>query len=552
MKYIKTAIYKIACNSSCLNLLITGIGFILVFNACGENGHSEMLDQVDEAVRNAPTAQTKALNHADSLSKIAANINNADYNNKYGALLNAAEAWQSLDEKLALKHIKEAIELAQKSGSDSDITKATIKLGTLYNSQGSMIKEASEIFKELSEKEMPDSLKIHYYILGVQLYRNLAERYFDSELKDFYVLKASSYRDSVLQNDPGSIIIAVNKLMEKKEYGKALSLLNENKPDKDPFDRSMAPYYHYLSEIYKNISLKDSQIYYLSMSSITDLNNGVKEYKALTELADIIKDTDPERAYYYISRSETDAQQSHSDLRQKEILPVYREIHALYNSRQKQKQIIATYILIGCALIFVIILISFISLRKKNKKLKLYTELLSNTKHEVENYNNKLKELNKELSQQSRIKEQYVRSFMELSLSYLAQMERFRADMAKIAAKKNWEQLAERINSSRYVNKEVQEFFDNFDKAFLSIYPDFIESLNTLLRKENQFTLSDGKLSTELRIYALIILGIEESNQIAKFLRCSESTIYNYRTRMRNRAIDRENFENQIKDIKLL
>ena len=155
-----------------------------------------------------------------------------------------------------------------------------------------------------------------------------------------------------------------------------------------------------------------------------------------------------------------------------------------------------------------------------------------------------MESLNRRIAEESRVKEQYITSFMELCLSYLKKMESFRAELAKIAAQGDLKAVTKAINSSRYVNREIAEFYDNFDRAFLSLYPGFIGSLNSLLRPEEHYaaTLS---FSTELRIYALIWLGINESGEIARFLRCSESTVYNYRTQMRNRAMERDSFEGQ-------
>lgn len=129
-------------------------------------------------------------------------------------------------------------------------------------------------------------------------------------------------------------------------------------------------------------------------------------------------------------------------------------------------------------------------------------------------------------------------------------MESFRASLSKIAVKDGIEGVRKAINSSRYVNKEIKEFFDNFDTSFLSLYPDFIRSLNSLLRPEEGFDEELRELTTELRIYALIWLGIDESSRIAEFLRCSESTVFNYRTRMRNRATVRATFDADVRSHK--
>ena len=137
---------------------------------------------------------------------------------------------------------------------------------------------------------------------------------------------------------------------------------------------------------------------------------------------------------------------------------------------------------------------------------------------------------------------------MKLCLSYLSKMEGYRARIGKIAAGGDINKIIQEINSSRYVNHEIAEFYQEFDQAFLSLYPDFVSILNSLLKEEKQYKDFDT-FSTELRVYALIWLGIESSGEISKFLRCSESTVYNYRTQMRNKAIDRTSFESRFIEI---
>ena len=126
-------------------------------------------------------------------------------------------------------------------------------------------------------------------------------------------------------------------------------------------------------------------------------------------------------------------------------------------------------------------------------------------------------------------------------------MENYRKSLNKTAARRNFDELYEAIKSTRYINEEIGSFYANFDEAFLKIYPTFVEEVNNMLRPEEQIvTPSNDKLTTELRILALLRLGINDSKDIATFLRCSNSTIYNYRTKMRNKAIDRDSFEEKI------
>jgi hypothetical protein len=140
---------------------------------------------------------------------------------------------------------------------------------------------------------------------------------------------------------------------------------------------------------------------------------------------------------------------------------------------------------------------------------------------------------------------------MHLCLDYINKMENYRANLNKVARKRNFDELYDTIQSTRYINKEVNEFYNSFDEAFLHIYPNFLKDFNALLRPEAQVTLKKNeRLNTELRIYALLKLGISDGTKVQEFLRCSSSTVYNYRTNMRNKAINRDSFEQDVLAIK--
>lgn len=519
---------------------------VLSLFACGNGRKPEedVFKRIDLAVKNADNVQSFSIFKIDSITNSA--LSDRDADRRFRKLLNASDEWLSTDLSQSIGLLNRATQLADSTSNPriSEI-EANLRIASVYNSQGTMLKEASDILSGIKVGELPDSLRYRYYLTAVQLNRSLAERSLDENLKRTYLNTASAYRDSVLKIQPDNSFIAVNKLLESGKYTEALENMRSQDTGSQPFARSMAPYYHLISQIFGHLEMRDSQIYYLALSATADLENGVREYKALPQLAEMIKDDDLDRSYAYINRSMNDAVSSHSQARQNELSGPYREIHASHNALQSQQRYRFILILSALAIITIIIFAALFSLKRKNIKLREYAAIINGSKQELESINIKLKDINSQLQEQSRIKEHYVKSFMELSLRYLAQMEKFRADLAKTAAKGDWKVLTEKINSSRYINREIHDFFNNFDRAFLSIYPSYIKTLNSLLKEEEKYDESSESLSTELRIYALIRLGITESNQIAKFLKCSESTVYNYRTRMRNKAISRDDFEQE-------
>ena len=175
--------------------------------------------------------------------------------------------------------------------------------------------------------------------------------------------------------------------------------------------------------------------------------------------------------------------------------------------------------------------------------------LLQELNEELHHSNSQLKEMNHTLSETNYIKEEYIGRYMDQCSSYLDKMDLYRRSLNKIAAAGKVEELYKAIKSSQFLEEELKEFYANFDMTFLQLFPNFVEEFNALLVEPMQPKAGE-LLNTELRIFALIRLGITDSTKIAQFLRYSVTTIYNYRTRVRNKALgERDEFEAKVMKI---
>ena len=513
-------------------------------SSCGGQRRDDISD-VDMALERVEEAQAEALRKADSTASI--DRLQTDPHTFTLRLIAASDAYNNLDLEKSLQYLNIAYQKAKESEEATDSLRVLLKMASIYNAEGLMLKEASEIFNSIDKEKLPEDLKLSYYILGVQINKNLTDRSMNQRLREIYSRQASEYRDSVLSLDPGSYIIASNRLIENGDISGALEMVLRHRPNDSGQERT-GPFYHHLANIYRLAEKPDSQKFYLAKAAADDLRNGVREYKALTELAELLEDEDVNKAYSYISQSYSDAILSHSSLRQREVAPIYSQISTAY--RQRQRHITATIFLISVSLFVLLISIAgaLAILRKKNKELAKQRNELKKSRDELDKLNVALEESNSLLNRESMVKSKYIHSFMELCLSYLAKMERFRERLGKIASGGDLAKVVKAINSGRYVNEEISEFYSSFDSAFFSLYPEFIDMLNGLLQPEYAYEKTTH-LSTELRIYALVWLGVDSSGEIAKFLRCAESTVYNYRTQMRNKAKDRDRFEEEFRQL---
>ena len=161
---------------------------------------------------------------------------------------------------------------------------------------------------------------------------------------------------------------------------------------------------------------------------------------------------------------------------------------------------------------------------------------------------------NTQLAESNHIKEEYIAQFFDLCSNYIDKMEEIRKALLKKASSQQWDAIRDQLKSTQMVEREVQQLYVNFDRIFLNLYPNFVSDFNNLITPDEQILPKKGELlNTELRIFALIRLGISDSVKIASFLRYSLRTVYNYRTKVRNKAIgNREDFEDRVRQIAVI
>jgi hypothetical protein len=176
---------------------------------------------------------------------------------------------------------------------------------------------------------------------------------------------------------------------------------------------------------------------------------------------------------------------------------------------------------------------------------------LHNLNNELSDTNTQLNATNKTLLEANIIKEEYIGRYMDQCSVYIDKLDDYRRLLNKTATAGKIEDLLQALKSKQFIEDELKEFYTNFDSTFLQLFPTFVEEFRTLLIDDEEIQIKQGELlNTELRIFALIRLGITDSVKISHFLRYSLSTIYNYRTKLRNKAAGpRDEFEMNVMQI---
>ena len=189
--------------------------------------------------------------------------------------------------------------------------------------------------------------------------------------------------------------------------------------------------------------------------------------------------------------------------------------------------------------------------RKDNEKISQMNVEQSHNIEELQILNSQFSILNSQMKEANRIKDEYIGRFLELSSNLIHRGEERTKLLNRLARDRKLEDLYAELKSPKAINEGIRIFHQNFDTAFLNIYPDFICEVNRLMTDGNAFEVNENskKLTTELRVLALIRLGITDNQKIADILRSSLTTIYTYRSKLKSRARIRETFEDDIQHI---
>ena len=295
-----------------------------------------------------------------------------------------------------------------------------------------------------------------------------------------------------------------------------------------------------LGSFYARLNQTDSALHYYAISAISDIHHGVMEHASLREVALILfRQGDTKRAYRYMQCCIEDAEYCKARLRTIEMagdMPVILETYKrTIREQQEHLRVVNILLVSGIVLLLLVVFIVvfvIIKLHRANEKVTLASEQLLEV-------NDQLRQRQTELEDSNRIRSAYVTQYMKECSDTIEKLGLYHKQLLRIALSSNYEALLAAVKSTDFIDENLRTFYAHFDETFLSLFPHFVEDFNLLLRPDAQFPIpSGGKLSTELRIYALIRLGISDSDDIARFLRLSSKTVYNYRAAVRNRATD--------------
>ncbi len=519
-------------------------------DAMNTNSVNETVEQLDRVLARCPDYERVKRRDIDSIKRKLADADSPEA--RYSALQSLFDEYSSYSMDTTLLLARRCVAEARAMANDSLLWNATIMEAEGLKGMGDYT--GALIALQNIPPQWHDVYRNRIYNRYVSIYYSLADYATSEDDRIRYNSVVEAYRDSLVAsqgvNTAGHWLNLAEKNRAHGNYEAAYAYLDSI--DRFADDRADQGILSFLrARCLEHLGRTEDAKRLYARAAIIDLSNSVRKYEALQELARIMSDEgDQARAYRYIMRAISDIQASNARSRIQRITRYMPIIATAYTEEQEQSMRNKTVVMCLTGALALALLFSILHIRGKNRRLHDDRESLRAKNAELETLRQRLSEANRSLEESSKIKEQYLGYLFNLCADYIGSLERYRL------------QLAQRVKSGRVKDidallsqpqgaEHLQSFFHKFDSIFLDIFPDFIDKLNGLLDDGYKLEPRPGELlSPELRIYALVRLGINDSTQIAAFLHYSPQTVYNYRFRVRSHSrIPRDKFPQAVMEL---
>mgnify|MGYP003493799797 FL=1 len=475
---------------------------------------------------------------------------------------NLFKEYQAYMNDSAIHYLNCCIDIASKTKQSKLLVSDYIALIHQYAASG-FYNEALEYLKYINGNKLKGQQLIDYYACCNHLYGEMGCYSKDLKLKSRCFRLSGIFRDSLYKTaSPNSNIYLwrkVSELTTENKYSEAMKECDKWMRQLKSNTHDYANMAFFRSEIYKGMHNIELCKYWLAISAICDIRNAVMDQASLWSLANMLsREGNLERSNRYVEYSWNCTQRYNTHLRSWLISPVLGVISDTYKTNLRKANYQLKTLIGAVSLLSVFLLASYIYVCHKKRQLSRARNDLKTINGKLESLNSKLSgkndelsSLNTKLSETNRLKDEYIGKFLSACSEYIDKIDNYRIKINRKIRANQMSDLMKMTSSDQLKQDEIKELFDNFDSVFLNIFPNFVADFNLLLQPQNRITPpSKTQLTTDLRIFALIRLGIEESSRIAEFLRYSPNSIYNYRARIKNKALcNRDEFEQKVKEI---
>ena len=525
------------------------VPFLFLFHAVfASPGHDSLLNKLNTVLDGKKELDAQKLRRIDELKKMLSSDDNPDPNIRYVIYLKLYNEYKSFNYNQAFYYTQRLQLMGRALKDPVKVAYGKVKLGFIMLSSG-MFKETFDSLKTINARLLPDTVREEYYFLTARTYYDLSDFDKDDYYTPLYNGRASKYIDSALALcKPNSFNYIYYNGLKYLKTGNTQKAVIDLKLliDKYPLTyHQFAVTASTLSDIYIRNAQPDSAINLLIQAAIADVKSSTKEAAAMLNLAQLLqKQGDIENAYIYIKQAMDDAIYYGARQRKIQVSAILPVIAAQrITSVESQRKALFFYAT-SLTVLAIIIVVFAVIIYKQLRKLRVADKVIVKANHNLQESLNKLNEADK-------IKEEYIGYYFNLISEYINKLEKFKRSVDNKLTTKRYDDIRSLVTNIN-LTKEREELFVNFDKAFLKIFPNFVEAFNSLFSEENQVKLLPNQLlNTDLRIFALVRLGITDTEKIANILEYSVNTIYNYKARIKGKSrITNEEFEHAIMAIK--
>lgn len=467
---------------------------------------------------------------------------------QYEANRSLAESYFGYQSDSVIVYLQKNLVLADSLKNETWKYETLIKKSSLLNSIG-LFTEAKMILDEI-KSEIPPSLLFSYNSTSESLYTNLYEYSSSNEMfAEVYRTKLLEYYHKGFDSSDDPVfrdLFQYNIYKMNKEWKKAITSIDRFIASVPNKTRLKAIGYYCKAYAEGETGNTENQKKYLALSAIEDIESATTENRSLQELAFLLyKEGDYNTAYRFLGSAIEDANFYNARFRTfqiSKIQPIIEKAYTLQINNTNKKLRFSVWVI--SIMLVILGFVTYLIIRQ--------LKTIARSRKELKSANENLSVVNLKLDEANHIKEEYIAFFINQCSIYLDKFERYKKLISRRLSTGQTEKLSEMVNNKKNDEMDIDELYENFDKAFLRIYPNFVEEVNKLLKPGEQYNVRSGTLNTELRIYALIRLGIKDTAQISDFLRYSLRTIYNYRSRVKAKSvIENDDFDQKIMQIGL-
>lgn len=557
---------------------------LLVISICGASAKSsaalnsglstqQLLDSLDSSLGKSAAYTAEKERRISSLRRRLSHTANPEQ--RFWICRNLVDEYSSYNSDSALHYIDASTAVGRQTGRREWVDEMNLNRAYIYAATG-LLAEAESALNEVDPRQMTPALASEYYNRLLFVLTHKDQYLGKNSLTRPYSERAKAMLDSVSRlmqpSDPQYIwFLAWRSMTDPAKTREAIPVVEKALENSTYSTREEAMNAWILSRLYELTGNSDMMMRYLILSAIADVRTSNKEIASLEEISNrLYQSNDLERANDYISHCLQLANDYKSRVRVGRLADLQYHITKAYSQRNdRQRRKLNVYFII--ALVFAAgLAVAMLFLYKQNRRIhRSKTELdrsnaqlnskveeLSQTRRQLKEANDRLETLYRnvrdeagELAAGNDAKERYIADIFAICSDYISKLDEFRRNIYRKIVAHNFDEVKELTKSHELSHGEIKELYQNFDSIFLKVYPNFVDDFNTLLRPDERVAMKKpGVLTTELRIYALVRLGINDSVKIARFLHCSTQSVYNARMKMRNKSdISKEQFAEAVR-----